>query len=213
MNRNMLTLSAAIAMMAMVLCRPSTVLAHCDTMDGPVVRAAKVSLDSGDVTPVLRWVQPADEQQIRQAFQRALTVRSKGDEARQLADDYFFETLVRIHRAGEGEPYTGLKPHGTEIEPGIAAADKAMETGSVDAAIAMLSDAVAKGVRHRFEQAQAAAKHADAGVEQGRIAVAAYVQFMHHVEAVYAAATSAGHAHGAAGSQATPAAEHEHAEH
>ena len=86
--------------------------AHCDTEDGPVVSDAKAALTSGDVTPVLKWVRPADEPEIRTAFATTLAVRGNGDASRKLADRWFFETLVRVHRAGEGAPYTGLKPAG-----------------------------------------------------------------------------------------------------
>src|SRR5512146_166140 len=109
---------------------PRTAVAHCDTMDGPVVKAAQLALRAGDATPVLKWVPKADEAQIRALFERTLKVRALSPEARELADNYFFETLVRVHRAAEGEPYTGLKPAGTEVEPGIALADKALQMGS-----------------------------------------------------------------------------------
>ncbi|MFZ1438146.1 MAG: DUF6448 family protein [Candidatus Microthrix subdominans] len=91
---------------AILAARP--VLAHCDTADGPVVAAAKVALEKGDITPVLKWVKPAAESEIRAAFTRALAVRQKGPDAQALADQFFFENLVRIHRAGEGAPYTGI---------------------------------------------------------------------------------------------------------
>lgn len=84
--------------------------AHCDTLDGPVVQAARIALEKGDVRALVKWVQADDEKEIRVAFQKTLAVRAKGAEAKELADMYFFETLVRIHRAGEGAPYTGLKP-------------------------------------------------------------------------------------------------------
>jgi Family of unknown function (DUF6448) len=77
-------------------------LAHCDTMDGPVVRDARVALDSRDVTPVLKWIAPGKEGEIREAFQHAVTGRALSAEARTLADRLFFETLVRVHREGEG---------------------------------------------------------------------------------------------------------------
>jgi hypothetical protein len=168
-------------------------------MDGPVVAAAKKALDGRDVTPVLRWVQPADEAEIRESFARALSVREKGADARDLADRYFFETLVRVHRAGEGEPFTGLKPAGTQVAPGIQAADAAMEKGSPDEVIHMLQQAVADGVKQRFEAAHRAAEHADRDISAGRSAVAAYVQFMHYVEGIHAAASPVageGHGHG-----------------
>jgi hypothetical protein len=104
--------------LALAAARPSA--AHCDTMNGPVVAAAQTALRAGDVTPVLKWVRKEHEPEVRAAFARTLKVRATGDDARQLADVYFFETLVRLHRAGEGAPYTGLKPAGSEIEPAVA---------------------------------------------------------------------------------------------
>ena len=122
--------------MLLVLCGallvPSTALwGHCDTMNGPVVMAARKSLETGDINHVLVWIQKKDEKEITDAFRKARTVRLLGEEAKQLADMYFFETLVRLHRTGEGEPYTGLKPVGTPLEAPIQAADKSMETGDV----------------------------------------------------------------------------------
>ena len=118
--------------------------AHCDTLDGPVVATAQKALDAGDVTPLLKWVSANDEQEIRSAFSETLDVRKLGGQAQDLADRYFFETLVRIHRAGEGAPYTGLKP-GTAVDPAVALADKALVSGSVDKLANVLSHAMTKG--------------------------------------------------------------------
>ena len=168
---------------------PRAASAHCDTMDGPVVTAAKLALKTGDVTPALKWVRKTDEPEIRVAFVRTLNVRSLSPEAREMADNYFFETLVRVHRAGEGEPYTGLKPAGTEVEPAVAAADKALKVGSADALVKQVTAEVASGIRQRFAHVQEASKDAELGVEAGRQYVAAYVEFIHYVENVHQAMT------------------------
>lgn len=169
---------------------PAVADAHCDTMDGPVVMAAKKALEKGEVTPVLKWVKKEDEEIIRAAFKKTLLVRSKGPEAKELADMYFFETVVRLHRAGEGEPYTGIKPAGTELEPAIVAADKALESGSVETLTKLVADDVTAGIRARFAHALAAQKHAEQSVEAGREFVAAYVEFMHYVERLHLDAKS-----------------------
>ena len=109
---------------------PSPAMAHCDGLDGPVVAAARSALDNGNPNPVLIWVQPKDEGEIRAAFAEALDVRKLGPKAKAMADTYFFETLVRLHRAGEGAPYTGLKPAGRDLGPAIPLADKAVASGS-----------------------------------------------------------------------------------
>lgn len=155
--------------------------AHCDSLDGPVVRDAQLALERGDPTPVLKWVEPEGEAEIREAFRAALAVRAKGDEARQLADRHFFETLVRVHRAGEGEGFTGLKPAGS-VDPGIAAADRALESGSATQLSQELSARLADGVATRFRRAMQLKQQAGNSVEAGRAYVAAYVDYIHFVE-------------------------------
>jgi hypothetical protein len=173
-----------------------TVFAHCDTLEGPVVQTARTALEKGDITPLLKWVREKDEKEIRDAFAKTLAVRAKGPEAKELADRYFFETLVRIHRAGEGAPYTGLKP-GAAVDPAVALADQALATGSADKLVDALTDAMANGIRERFQQASETQKHADDSVAAGREFVEAYVTFTHYVEGLHALIQGSGGHHGA----------------
>lgn len=168
---------------------------HCDTMDGPVITDAKAALKAGDATPVLKWVPKADEAEIRQAFKKAIAVRGSSPEARDLADHYFFETLVRIHRAGEGAPYTGLKPAEGGAPDAIAKSDEALETGDVDELASRIGRAVEESVRERFAAAIEAKKAANDSVEAGRKYVAAYVEFVHYVEGVHDLTTGHGGHH------------------
>ncbi|MBI5846911.1 MAG: hypothetical protein HZB31_03030 [Nitrospirae bacterium] len=190
---------------------PGIAGAHCDTLDGPVVLTAKAALEKGDITPVLKWVRKGDETEIRAQFDKTLAVRKQSKEAKELADMYFFETLVRIHRAGEGAPYTGLKP-GEAVEPSVAAADKALEAGSADKLVKLVADAAEKGIRERFAHAAETKKHAEHGVEYGRKFVAAYVEFTHYVERLHMDALGPmGHSHGKTEGIAAPAAPaHQH---
>ena len=174
---------------------PAVAAAHCDTLDGPVVMQAKAALEKGDVTPVLTWVKKENEAEIRDAFKKTLAVRTKGPEAKELVDMYFFETLVRLHRAGEGAPYTGLKPAGADLGPAVAGADKALETGKVDDLTKLVTGDVAAGIRERFNTAMEKKKHADESVDAGREFVEAYVTFVHYVERLHLDATAPGAHH------------------
>jgi hypothetical protein len=186
-------IAAAVAVAALGLGAARTAGAHCDTLDGPVVVDARAALATGDVTPVLKWVQAGDEAEIRAAFDRALAVRAAGGAALELADTWFFETLVRVHRAGEGAPYTGLKPAGS-VEPGLASADLAIDSGSADGLVAALAEHLDEGVRHRFGMVVAAREHAGHNVAAGRAYVAAYVDFIHYVEGLHVALAGPAHA-------------------
>lgn len=168
--------------------------AHCDTLDGPVVGQARKALDTGNVNLVLGWVQNKDEPEIRSAFQKAVAVRKTGGAAKDLADTYFFETLVRVHRAGEGAPYTGLKPAG-EIEPAIAAADKSIETGQLEPVAKLVIDRTKNGLHGQFDAVTAKKKYSPNDVAAARGYVGAYVEYVHYVERLYNAAGNPETAH------------------
>ena len=182
--------------------------AHCDTLDGPVVQDARKAIEAGDVTPVLKWVKPGDEKALRAAFQKLRAVKGKNREA---AERKFFASLVKIHRAGEGAPYTGLKPAGT-VEPAVAEADRALADGSPDALVKLITDDAAAGIRKRYEQAASTYRHKDESVAQGRKFVEAYVEYTHYVERLHRDATAAA-SHGEHGGHAGHAKKSHHDEH
>ena len=198
MNNSMLKITAFVVVMLFTL--TLTAGAHCDTMDGPVVKSAKSALAKGDVAIVLKWVKKDFENEVRQAFQKTLEVRKGSNAARELADMYFFESVVRLHRAGEGKPYTGLKPSGTPVEPIVQGADNALELGSIKEFTKQLASATEEELLKRFQRALETRKDADKSVEAGREYVEAYVEFVHYSEQLFEAINRQGdeHVHGKA---------------
>lgn len=179
------TLSTVIVLIAATVLNTSNASAHCDTMDGPVVKAGQKALESGNVNLVLVWVQKEDESEIIKAFDKTLTVRKLGPEAKEMADMYFFETLVRIHRAGEDAPYTGLKPAGSEVEPGIDMADKAVERESGAELVKDLNERMHRNLHSLFVEVKEKKNFKKDNVQAGREYVKAYVTFIHYVEKLY----------------------------
>jgi hypothetical protein len=198
-----------VALSTALVLLPGTLLAHCDGWDGPVVQAARQALATGNVNFVLIWVQPVQEEEIRQAFAHCLAVRTLGERAQELADRFFFETLVRVHRAGEGAPFTGLKPAGRDLGPAIPAADRALETGDMTALVKLLDTALHEGLERRFHAVTAARNHAPDDVAAGRRFVAAYVAYVHYVERLHADAVHSAEGHFAEKNAESPAHAHE----
>lgn len=141
---------------------------HCDALDGPVVEAARAALAAGDADIVLPFVYEAGETEVRRAFEQTLEARRAGGAAQEVADLYFFETVVRVHRAGEGAPYTGLKPAGLDHGPVIPVAERAIGSGSAEELAGVLSDALHEEIRKRFELAMQLKAHAGEGVPRAR---------------------------------------------
>jgi hypothetical protein len=176
---------------------------HCDSLDGPVVAAARRALEADDVELVLAFVPEDGEAEVRAMFASVQPLRGLGDDAREVADRLFFETVVRIHRAGEGAPYTGLKPAGLDVGPAIPLAERAIETGSAEQVTEYLTGVLRDELKHRLEQVNAFAADAERSLPDARAHVEAMLGFQvycHHVlQAMRAPAHGAagpGHSHG-----------------
>jgi phage terminase small subunit len=184
-----------VPLLAVVL--SSNAYAHCDTLDGPIINDARTAIEKKDIAPVLKWLKDKhSEEEVRHAFKSAMKVRGKDADVEEIADHYFFETLVRVHRTGEGAPYTGLKASGN-VAPAILAADKALKKGSVDKLAKKIGHAVETAIKKRFEEAKKKRAHKDENVKDGREYVEAYVGYVHFVEGIHNMVSGAGgHDHG-----------------
>jgi hypothetical protein len=167
---------------------------HCDSLDGPVVRAARRALETGNVAVVLPYVPEEGEREVIDAFDKVLATRKTGDIAREVADRYFFETVVRIHRAGEGAPFTGLKPAGLDVGPIIPVAERAIEGGNGQALEDALVHVVRAEVAERFTALDRLRKGAERSVDEARAYVGAMLGLQVWAHGVYKATKATGHA-------------------
>jgi hypothetical protein len=156
--------------------------AHCDTMDGPLIKDARIALNTSNVNYVLKWVQPKYETEINDAFLLTMKVRKLSADARTLADKYFFETVVRLHRSGEGVPFTGLKPSGTFIEEKILAADRSIESGNLSPLKELIPKDMLPDLEARFNKVMYLRDFDVNNVAAGRDYIEAYVQFFKFAE-------------------------------
>lgn len=193
-----IALIGIVALTALALTTPTQ--AHCDSAKGPVANAAHQALISNDVKLILPYVKPESEVELTAAFKTAMQVRKPGGPARDLADRYFIETAVRLHRTGEGAAYTGVTNE--ETPPSILAADRAMTSGSTSEVNTLLTQAMSKGVEERYQavvKARAEAKRLNT-VEAHRERVEAELMFEKFVYGLYTTASDTaplteGHAH------------------
>ena len=168
---------------------------HCDSMDGPVVTAARRALEARDAGIVLAYVPKDGEDEVRKAFDAVLGIRGEGGPVREIADLHFFETVVRVHRAGEGAPYTGLKPAGLDEGPVIPVAERAIETGTPNDLVALLTARVEDEVRKRFAHVMELKQDVDGDIDANRAYVAAMLDLQVWSHGLYQATTATAHEH------------------
>lgn len=191
------TLMAAVAVAALLLGMQGA-QAHCDSIDGPVAKAAQKALDTGNVNVALPFAPAAAEAELKATFVQSLKVRTLSPEARALADRAFIEATVRLHRAGEGAPYTGLKPAGQDYGPAIPAAERAVATGDLTKVKVLIDREVEHGLHTRIEHVRETQKasiepETSDGVAAARQRASAELGFVTYIESLKQAT------HGAAG--------------
>ena len=173
---------SALLLFAVLVLFPRRASAHCDTEDGPAVVDGRKALQTGNANHALKWILPDAEAELRSIFDKAVKVRALSPDAAEVADRYFLENLVRIHRAGEGASYDGIKPTGTMLAPEVVAADEAMATGNLKSLLALMPADKHHELQHRFDKARSLQQFEVNDLAAGRAYVAAYVSFYKYAE-------------------------------
>lgn len=166
---------------------------HCDSMDGPVVKAAIKALKTQNVNLILPYVPKDGENEVINAYNKVIKLRNQNDEVKYIADQYFFETIVRIHRAGEGAPFTGLKPAGLDHGPVVPVAEEAVETGSADKLITFLTDSLKSEIEKKFAKVMELKKQENRPVDKARQYVSNMLGFIVNSHKLYECITADTH--------------------
>ena len=161
---------------------PQKASAHCDTMDGPAVKDGRNALETGNINYAYKWIFIEYEEELKEIFDLSVKVRTLGADAQEVADRWFLENFVRIHRAGEGASYDGLKPSGTVLDPVVVAADESIDRGDMSPLKGLVSDEEYHALEEKFNKAMALKDFDIDDVEAARAYVQAYVTFFKMAE-------------------------------
>ena len=170
------------------------VMAHCDAKNGPVAMDARKALSDVNFETVAIWVGQEQHKELHAAFDQAIDVYQMGDKAKELAEQYFMETAVRLHREAEGMTYTGLKP-AQPLPKDIAKAERALDTGNLEPVTDMLTAEMKQKMQHLLKKARMAKQNKDKSLVAGRKWADAYVKYVIYVHGLYKT-IQAGPAHG-----------------
>lgn len=192
----LMSIVVSLFIFSLLILSTSVSFAHCDTMEGPLVLDAKKAIRQNNVNIVLKWVPAANETELKDAFNQVMKVRVLSAVAKDLADKYFFDTLVRIHRNGEGVAFTGVKPVGTPIDEKVKAADKSIEVGNLSPLKGKVSKDDLPELKKRFEKVMSLKNFDVNNITAGRTYIEAYVQFFKYAEGEAEGHAAEGHSCG-----------------
>ena len=183
-----------ILMTAIIFAISNPVNAHCDSYDGPLIKDALKALETNNVSLVLKWIEPADEKEITDLFNKTYALKTGDQEIYSIVEKHFLETLVRLHREGEGQPFTGLKPAGS-ASPIVVMADQALADHDIDELLGKLDNHINSVIREKYNKVEKLGKIKETDTQTGREFVAAYVDYAHTLEAIHSVIETGG-AHG-----------------
>jgi hypothetical protein len=169
---------------AFILILSQPLSAHCDSYDGPLIKDALKSFESNNINPILKWVDEKYETEITVLFNKTVSLRGGDKEVYAIVEKHFLETLVRLHREGEGAPYTGLKPAGS-ASPIIVLADQAIASGEVKTLTTKLDAHLNKVLADKYNEVMEKSLKKDNSTAEGREYVRAYVEYTHFLEAIH----------------------------
>jgi len=124
---------------------------YCDTMDGPIVTAAELALEMENINYILPFVKKEYETELKDAFDKSVTVRELSGEAAEIADYWFFETAVRLYMLGAGKSYSGIKQSGLNRKHIILKAQDAVENQDKTALETFLMDSLRDAIETKYE--------------------------------------------------------------
>ncbi|MDF1543358.1 MAG: DUF6448 family protein [Anaerosomatales bacterium] len=164
------------------------------------MKAAARALAGGSVELVLPYVPAESEREVREAFGKTMAARGSGAAAAEVADEWFCETVVRVHRAGEGAAFTGLKPAGLGHGEVVPVAERAIETGEIDELVELLTAALEAETRTKFNRVMHLKAQENGPVAEAREYVEAMLGFQVWAHKTHQCITSDPlHDHGAMG--------------
>ena len=152
-----------------------------DITKGLVMDAAKMALDTGNVNYVLIWVPEASENKLKNLFDKTVCEHRDRKDVQDIALDWYFETVSRLHRSRKRVLYTFMKPDGLDESQIFQKVERAIEIGDVEELIGDIPYTKEGDLRQRFRHVMDKRNYDVNNIAAGRAYVSAFIDFIIYV--------------------------------
>ena len=147
--------------------------------DGPVTKAAKESLETGNANRILIWIPEESENTLKNLLERACCARSTRQDGRNRTAEWYFETVNRLHAASHGLNNLSISTKTPEEKAIILLVEGACESGNFEDIATRIPDTPAGEMRQRFEDLMKKRNsYCEENCVAGRMYVSAFVDFI-----------------------------------
>jgi len=151
---------------------------HCDRNDGPVTRAAKRALETGNAQHILIWIQEDSENTVKNLLEKACCERTTRNDAHNNTVDWYFGTVSRLHSAYHGTHNLNISTKTPEEKAIILLVERACESGNFEDLSPVIPDDCTGEMRQYFDDVMKMRNFDKKNSAAGRVYVSAVVNFI-----------------------------------
>jgi hypothetical protein len=155
-----------------------------DEMQGPVVKAAKMALETGNVNYILIWLPEESENTLKNLLEKTCCTRSSRMNMKNRAYDWYFEMVNRFFNIGR--PRDNLTIRGGLAEkPLDLKVDKAIESGNFEEIRDIIPVTHEADAKQRFLHVMNMRNYPVNNIAEGRAYVSAFFDFNRYMHDLY----------------------------
>lgn len=146
--------------------------------NGPVMRAAKMALETGNVDYILIWVPEESANTLKNLLEKTCCERTTRRKARNHSVEWYMQTINRLHSEYFRPHDLNISTKTAEERRTILQVEKACETGNFDEIATVMQVTSDEEIRRRFNEVLDKSDYDVDNIAAGRAYVSAFTDFI-----------------------------------
>lgn len=152
-----------------------------DVIQGPVVKAAKMALETGNVNYILIWLPEESENTLKNLLEKTCCKRSSRMNMQNQAYDWYFATVNRFFSTSRSYDYLKTQFGGLAEKPLVLKVDTAIESGNFEEIRDIIPITHEADAKQRFLHVMNMRNYPVNDIAAGRAYVSAFFDFNRYV--------------------------------
>jgi hypothetical protein len=146
--------------------------------NGPVMRAAKMALETGNADHILIWVPEESENTLKNLLEKTCCERTTQRKARNHSIEWYLQTINRLHSEYYRPHDLNISTKTPEERKTILLVERACETGNFDEIATVMQITSDEEIRQRFNDVLNKSNYDMDNIAAGRAYVSAFTDFI-----------------------------------
>jgi hypothetical protein len=146
--------------------------------NGPVIRAAKMAMETGNASYILIWLPKEAENTLKNLLERTYCENRTRKNTQNHSIDWYFKSVNRLHSRYGWPDYPGMKFKETDEETIALMVERAFESGNFEEINSIIPLNHSGDARERFHKVMMKRNYSVDDIAAGRVYVSAFIAFI-----------------------------------